>query len=344
MRPQLWHIRRCTQRPPIARQSSQPAIGSGSSKHLHFVDVVARGHGFLSFLNPALDGIAVVASRHSCIAVVRSLTCLPRGAFVAPVGSARMGAVIRQMAAGLALFLAGWSLAGCGGGGHPSPGASTRTSASGVGAPAKPITRLHAVAIARAVNLRPVDVPGFTVSDKKTHEHETAAEKRLEHEMLRCVGVLGTGKALAEVSSRDFKLERGIVMFSVHSEVSVAPTPALAAKNLSTLRGKRIRTCLSHYLTRFFRDSAPAGSTVSPVSIASGTPPAPGASGSFGWRISATFTVHRIPIPFYFDILSFVYGHAVVSLFSSGLPEPFPAKAQEKLFTLLVARAGEHST
>lgn len=297
-----------------------------------------------------LDGIAAVGYRKSCIAVRRA----PRRRARAPLatwgrvcradGFCQNGVVIRQMAAGLALFLAGWSFAGCGGGGHTSPTSSARAATSGDGAPAKPITKLHAAAIAHAVNLRPADVPGFSVSDKETHGHETAAEKRLEHEMLRCVGVLGTGKALAEVSSKDFKLERGIVMFSVHSEVSVAPTPTLAAKNLSALRGKRIRTCLSHYLTRFFRDSAPGGSTVSPVSIASGTPPAPGAAGSFGWRISATFTVHRIPIPFYFDILSFVYGHAEVSLFSSGLPEPFPAKAQEKLFSLLVARATEHST
>jgi hypothetical protein len=128
----------------------------------------------------------------------------------------------------------------------------------------------------------------------------------------------------------------------VHSEVSVAPTPALAAKNLASLRGKRVRACLSHYLTLFLKGSAQRGSTVSPVSIASGAPPAPGAAGSFGWRISATFTVHRIPIPFYFDILSFAYGPAEVTLFSSGLPEPFPAKPQEQLFSLLVRRAAEY--
>jgi hypothetical protein len=255
-----------------------------------------------------------------------------------------MGLVIRQMAAGLALFLAGGSFAACGDGGHPSPTSSARGAPSSHVAPAKPITKLHAIAIGHAVNLRATDVPGFSVSDAEAHKHETAAEKRLEHEMLRCVGALDAGKAIAEVSSKDFKLERGIVMFGVHSEVSVAPTPALAAKNLAALRGRRVRACLSHYLTRFFKDSTRGQSTVGPVSIASGTPPAPGAAGSFGWRISATFTVHRIPIPFYFDILSFAYGHAEVTLFSSGLPEPFPAKAQEKLFSLLVARASEHST
>jgi hypothetical protein len=246
------------------------------------------------------------------------------------------------MAAGLALFLASGSIAGCGGGGHPSPTSATHSGTSGHATRAKPITKPHALALAHAVNLRAADLPGFSESGREAHEHETAAEKRLEHEMLKCVGALGAGKAVAEASSKDFKLERGIVNLSVHSEVSVAPSPALAAKNLAALRGKRVRACLSRYLTLFFKASAHGGSAVSPVSIASGTPPAPGAAGSFGWRISATFTVHRIPIPFYFDILSFAYGPAEVTLFSSGLPEPFPAKAQEKLFSLLVTRAERH--
>jgi hypothetical protein len=253
-----------------------------------------------------------------------------------------MGSVIRRVAVGLMLLLTGGSLAACGGSTRPATATSAGAPAGTKTAADKPLTKRQAIALARAVNLRASDVPGFTASAKEKKQPESVSEKQLEREMLKCVGVLGSDNALAEASSKDFKFEHGILNLSVHSEVSVASTPALAAENLAALRGKRVRACLSRYLNRFFKRSAVRGASVSPVSILSGTPPAPGAAGSFGWRITATYTVHGIPIPFYFDILSFAYKHAEVTLFSSGLPEPFPAKAQEKLFSLLLARADEH--
>ncbi len=248
------------------------------------------------------------------------------------------------MAAGLVLFLAGTTLGACGGGGHSSAATRTGTATSSRAAHAgRSLTKAQAITLAHAVNLRASDVPGFRASSSEGKTHETVAEKRLEQEMLKCVGASGLGsgfgKSLAEARSKDFKLQRGIINLSVHSEVSVAQSPSLAGKDLSALRGSRVKACLSRYLKLFFKASLQRGTSIGPVSIQSGTPPAPGTTGSFGWRISATFGVGRIPVPFYFDILSFAYGPAEVTLFSSGLPEPFPAKAQENLFSLLVARA-----
>lgn len=75
------------------------------------------------------------------------------------------------------------------------------------------------------------------------------------------------------------------------------------------------------------------------VSISLGVPPSFGTTGSFAWRIAVTFSVRSIRLPFYLDVLGFVYGPAQVMLFSSGFPVPFPAAGQEHLFSLLVARA-----
>ncbi len=252
------------------------------------------------------------------------------------------------MAVGLVLLVASGSLIACGTSGHPSSTAATSTAGDGskkssVPAPSPSLSKPQAITLARSINLRASDVPGFTASAKEEKSNESASEKRLEQEMLKCVGVSGLGsgfsKSLAEARSDDFKLEHGIVNLSVHSEVSVAQSAALASKDLAALRGSRVKACLSRYLNLFFKAGLHTGTSVGPVSIQSGTPPAPGTSGSFGWRISSTFTVRRIPVPFYFDILSFAYGPAEVTLFSSGLPAPFPAKAQEDLFSLLVARA-----
>jgi len=52
--------------------------------------------------------------------------------------------------------------------------------------------------------------------------------------------------------------------------------------------------------------------------------------------------VRTLRIPFYLDILGFVYGPAEISLLSSGLPVPFPAALQQRLFLSLLARAKAH--
>ena len=47
-------------------------------------------------------------------------------------------------------------------------------------------------------------------------------------------------------------------------------------------------------------------------------------------------------MPFYLDILGFLYGPSEVTLRSSSLLRPFPAAAEEQLFRLLLARAVSH--
>ena len=47
----------------------------------------------------------------------------------------------------------------------------------------------------------------------------------------------------------------------------------------------------------------------------------------------------RVPLSLYVDILGFVLGPARVTLVSSGALRPFPAVIQQRLYTLLLARA-----
>jgi hypothetical protein len=198
-------------------------------------------------------------------------------------------------------------------------------------------TLAQAVAFARAVNLTAVDVPGFTASS--THESETEQEKRLQRRLRQCAGPIGSGAALAREQSPAFKLKQGILDLGVSSEVAVARTSALAASELAAIRGARVRACFSHYLDMLLNSKNSHGAQLSPVSIASGTPPAPGAAGSFGWRITAGFTVDRVRLSLYVDILGFVVGPARVTLVSSGALRPFPAAVQQRLYGLLLARA-----
>ncbi|HTA36831.1 MAG TPA: hypothetical protein VK761_08965 [Solirubrobacteraceae bacterium] len=204
-------------------------------------------------------------------------------------------------------------------------------------------TRADALAFARAVNLTQADVPGFTATEK--HASSSARERALERQMLSCTGLSGGGgsQSIVEQSSKDFRLKRQIVDLSVSSEVSVAASAAAAARGLKALRSAHIRGCFSSYLTHVLQGEHVAGATPGRVSIQSGTPPAPGTSGSFGWRVTATFVVHQIKLPIYLDFLGFVDGPSEVTLLSSGLLQPFPAEAQQHLYTLLLARAKAHA-
>jgi hypothetical protein len=201
--------------------------------------------------------------------------------------------------------------------------------------------KTQALAFAHGVNLTAADVPGFKAST--THHSETAVEQRRERELQACTGGgLQAGANLAQESSPAFKLERGVLDLSVNSEVSVARTSALAARELATIRSSHFRACLTKYLNLVFGEQDRPGTTVGPISIAQGTPPAPGANGSFGWRITASITARGVKLPFYQDMLGFVYGSAEVSLVSSGALRPFPAGVEQQLFTLLLERAKAH--
>ena len=263
----------------------------------------------------------------------------------------------------LSLALAGLALASCGKGGSltrtvvQSVGSATSPSSTATttspGTPSPPSTtpsppsqtpsHEHAAAFAHAVNLRSDDVPGFTPSEK--HNSSSTREKRLEHAMLRCAGVSGvpgTRMAVLEESSKSFELKHQILDFSVSSEVSVQASAAQARHGLDAIRSPHVRSCFSHYLQLVFKGEQVKGATAGPVKIQAGTPPAPGTSGGFGWRVTATFTVHGVKLPIYLDFLGFVDGPAEVTLLSSGLLRPFPASVQQHLFSLLLSRAKAH--
>lgn len=237
----------------------------------------------------------------------------------------------------LALCVAGL-LAGCGKSDLTTSNRETHPAGSRSAAVKGPLTRARALAFARAVNLTQTDVPGFTATEQ--HASSSARERQLERKMVDCTGISGGGaKSLVEQGSKDFRFKRQIVDLSVSSEVSVASSAAGAERTLKALHSSRVRSCFSGYLTRLLQGQRVSGATSGGVTIQSGTPPAPGASGSFGWRVTATFIVHRIKLPIYLDFLGFVDGPSEVTLLSSGLLRPFPAEAQQHLFKLLLSRA-----
>lgn len=259
-----------------------------------------------------------------------------------------MPPAMRQLILILALLVTGSLLVACGKGTQTTAKTTAKsTTRTTTGAPTdttRPLTKAQATSFIRAVNLRANDLPGFAVSHEREQEGHTTAEKRLEREMLRCVGGTGHGssKGLAEGSSENFELKHGILDLGVSSEVGVAQTAAIAVGELAAIRSTHVRECFSHYLTALFKGKRFAGATVSSVSIKPGIPPAPGTTGGFAWRVTATISLHRLKLPFYMDLLGFVYGPARITLSSTGALKPFPAAIQQKLFSILLTRAKAH--
>jgi hypothetical protein len=230
-------------------------------------------------------------------------------------------------------------LIGCGSASHSaaSKGSTALPSATARPfTPATPLSRAQAAALVAAVNLTSADVPGFIPTEKNAHR--SAAERQVEADVLRCGGSTGAHVMVAQGSSKNFERRHSIAQLSVSSEVSVAPSAAVAARELHAIRSPHVRACLAHYMSQLLRSEQVGEARVGRVSIQQGTPPAPGASGSFAWRMTATFTVHGLRIPIYLDLLGFTYGPVQVSLVSTGVPVPLPAGIEEHLFTLLVER------
>jgi hypothetical protein len=235
-------------------------------------------------------------------------------------------------------------LAACGG--HGSFTTSSSTAKSGGASGSHPslghaLTQAQARAFVNAVNLTAADLPGFTRS-REPHQPTSEAEKGLEHQLLSCIGagaVGAGGHPVAQGSSGDFRHRGTGYDVGVSSEVSVGAGSGSGAADLARLRSSRARACLGRFLAQLFKGKHYYGATVTHVSIVQGSPPAPGTTGGFGWRVTALIDVRGVRLPYYMDILGFLYGPTEVSLLSTGLPVPLPATIQERLFALLLTRA-----
>ncbi len=253
---------------------------------------------------------------------------------------------MRSAAATLVSLAAAGLLAGCAGKGARTVTVSGQASLAGTpttpgGAAGTTTRKAQARAFARAVNLRAADVPGFKASAKQTAEHQSPAEKRLEERLRGCLGASGA-KGVAEAGSPEFKRALGPFSQTVSSNVSVATSTAGAARELKAMRAPGVRACVAHYFELILKGKELGHVTIAPVTVAAGSPPAPGTSGSFGWRFRSGLGIRGVEIPFTLDILGFIYGPAEVTLESFDLPRPLPASTEERLFTLLVQRATQH--
>lgn len=256
---------------------------------------------------------------------------------------AARSASARRAVAALTVLIAAVALLACGKSDHlPTQTQAGAAKHDHAGAQAKgksnaePKTTAQASALARALNLRHGDLPGFTAAAPSGGS--SAGEQALARKLHACIGASAPAP-LAEASSATYQDHGHLLDLSISSSVKILKDRAQAGAELKLLRSKRTSGCLRQFVATLLALEIKHGAQAKVVSIDSGTPSAPGTSGGFGWRILGNFSADGIRIPFYIDLLGFDYEQASVSLFSIGLPTPLPANAERELFTLLVDRA-----
>ncbi len=228
----------------------------------------------------------------------------------------------------VAALVAGALLAGCGGGGS-SHSATTATT--------KPLTKAQATELAHALNLRAADVPGFA---SVKPERESREESEFGNRLAACAGAAGHEHRIVDVKSAEFKRSgSGIASQMVQSDVTVESSPAYAQQDLRAIRSTRGEQCVARALDTFFKGKNFSGASIGNASVSEGTPPGGGTGEGFALRIVLPISASGLSVTVYVDFLGFVQGPAEVMLMSFGLPEPFPAAEQQRLYKLLEQRA-----
>jgi hypothetical protein len=216
-----------------------------------------------------------------------------------------------------------------------STGTQAGLSANGAGDPHP--TRAQAIAFGRALNLTAADVPDAKVSREKKHKSANLGHPR-------CEGSFARGPNLAEVDGPLLTRGSELETEEISSGVTVRPNAPAAARDLAWLRSGGGPQCIARALSRHFGGRTIREGRWGRFSASSLPIEAPGVSGAIGFRIATTlsFPISEVSVPIYFDIFAFLVGAAEVAMTASSATQPVPQATEQRLLSLLLARAGEH--
>jgi hypothetical protein len=237
----------------------------------------------------------------------------------------------------LALVAVGGVLAGCGGNNAPAASATQSVSA--------PITKAQARAYARAVNLRAADLPGMNASKP---EHEGNAPAHLELALAHCDGELNPQLRVLNRVSPTFTAsaegENEGEHEEIHSAIEVLPNQTIAAEHNAAQISPRGLQCIRRFIPASLAKSDTRRLHYGPVTLHHLPDPLPGVAGSFAVEITTSVIgvpsqIAATPPHVYIDVLGFLSGASEINLDAVGFPEPVPEEAEQRLISLLYARA-----
>jgi hypothetical protein len=249
--------------------------------------------------------------------------------------------------AGLVLAMsASILLSSCGGGGQASTGGGVPAGGHApAGRPvanstkpltAAPVTKARAVAFARAVSLTAADIPGASIDRVRAR-----FEPEEKGQVSRCEGNPRKQPSLADVPSANLKRGSELESEWFRSYVTVLTRGRNAAPELSTFKSPSERECIARALTRRFAGRSLGEARWGRFSISPLPIQAPGAQTTVGFRVATTlsFTFSEITAPLYMDVFGFGSGPVAVGLLAVSGTQPVPEATEQRLISLLLARA-----
>jgi hypothetical protein len=226
--------------------------------------------------------------------------------------------------------------AGCGSVRMTSSGDKSAAAISMPSSSGTAVTKVRAIAFARAVNLRAADVPE---SVRLTPEGATEPPTPASIEFARCVGATDTQHPVVDINSSTFASSSTRESARVKSSVLVMPNAMMTARNSSAVRSAHGRACAA----RIIRQALPV-TRYGSVSVSFPSNVTSGVSGGFEVRV-ATIVRRRPPqgrpirIPVYTDEFGFNSGPAEVYLTVTGFLLPVSATIETRLLLLLRERS-----
>ncbi len=179
-------------------------------------------------------------------------------------------------------------------------------------------------------------------------EHEGKAPTRAELDLARCDGELNPQLRVLNRVSPTFTAsaegENEGENEEIHSAVEVLPSQAVAARHNAAQISPRGLQCIR----RFIPASLAKGNTrrlhYGPVTLHRLPNPLPGVAGSFAVEITTSVIgvpsqIAATPPHVYIDVLGFISGACEINLDAVGFPQPVPEEAEQRLMSVLYARA-----
>ena len=239
----------------------------------------------------------------------------------------------------------GWMLVAIGVGAAGTAALAVVLTSGGTPTPSTP------AAIARAINVRQSDLPGFTIEPNANATFGGQPQQRFN----RCVG-FGTTllayvrngsdlAAQAAISSPHFTDGSGLQSESVSSAVAIEGSHTVVAHELaqarSQLAGHRVDDCLDQaldHVTYHYPDGMSIA--LGDVGVSPVPSPAGGTDGEVAIELEMTLTASTgATVPIYMDMFGFGVGRDALSLLTFGIQDPFPFATDLRLASLMVSRA-----
>ena len=191
-------------------------------------------------------------------------------------------------------------------------------------------------ATARAINLRPGDLPGWSAAANTTSNSDRA----MSAQMAKCAG--GGDPALVDVvdeTSPNF--DQGEA--EVSSDVTMVRTKADGQNDLRALQSPKLQSCIQQVAVPYLKTQLPAGATIDQISFTRLAAP-PGIPDSFGFRLGVEVTAPgQPPVSVTSDQLGVLVGRAEIELddtVNGGTPD---RPLEQHLISLLYDRARSQS-